>query len=234
MKKKPLIGITGLALADTISPMTPFHAVRQSYLTLIEKMGGVPLILTSTDDKKILTTYASLIDGLLLPGGGDIHPNLYKRKMHPKTGKYHMTINNLRDRTEIYLLKKCLSQKKPVIGICRGCQLINIALGGTLIQDIKTHFRNLKETHLDISNKNHIFDKRHAIRIEKKSKLFGFVNKAKQVVNSAHHQAIGEVAIKLRVSARSNGGVIEAIEHSDRFLFGVQWHPEMLLNDKLT
>ncbi len=156
-------------------------------------------------------------DGLLLPGGADINPNLYGEAPTEKCGKP----NALRDTGETVIFKAFIETKKPVLAICRGFQLINVLCGGTLYQDIKDE---QKCKHMDFFSRGcHI----HSVKIEKASILYGAFNSDEINVNSMHHQAVNTVGDGLIPTAVSLDGYVEAFEMAEHpFCVGVQWHPE--------
>lgn len=163
------------------------------------------------------------LDGLIISGGNfDIDPSFYGEKRHKKLGAV------IRDRTlsELYLLKTALRQKKPLLGLCGGHQLINVHFGGALYQDIVSQNRQAK-------NHEQKSDPRitsHAVNILKGSRLSGIVRRRTLRVNSTHHQAVKKLGKGLAASAVSPDGIVEALEAAGHnFLLGVQWHPEFLL-----
>lgn len=156
-------------------------------------------------------------DGLLLPGGADINPNLYGQEPTDKCGKP----NELRDKAEMKMLEAYLDTKKPIFCICRGFQLLNVFFGGTLYQDIKDE---QKCKHSDFFSKN---KGSHKVKITADTKLGKSIDDESIMVNSIHHQAIDQVGKDLAVAAISEDGFIEALEHSMHpYCIGVQWHPE--------
>lgn len=174
------------------------------YFKAIEEAGGEWELLAPGEEEKI-----EQIDGLLLPGGGDVKPSFYG--MEDKGSK---NIDEERDEWEIRLAREFWEKRKPILGICRGMQVLNVALGGTLIQHIEGHENG-----------------KHLIRIEKGSFLSEiFAGKEEICVNSSHHQAVDKIAKPLRESARSVDGYIEAIE-GEEFIIGVQFHIERLLQE---
>lgn len=156
-------------------------------------------------------------DGLLLPGGADINPEMYGEEKSEKCGKP----NETRDEAEPVIFRNFLDTNKPILAICRGIQLINVCKGGTLFQDIKDV---QKCKHMDfLSRKGSI----HPVSIDKDSVLYGILQTEKINVNSMHHQAINKVGEKFQVAAESEDGFPEAIELQNHpFCIGVQWHPE--------
>lgn len=177
------------------------------YMKAIEKVGGeVEMLPPSSNEGKL-----GEIKGLLLPGGGDIHPLFYGEENQGSEN-----IDERRDEWEINLARRFREEGKPILGICRGMQVLNVAFGGSLYQDIKGH-RN-----------------RHLIEIEEGSLLYEIMGRRKQIeVNSSHHQGIKVVAPSLRATAWSGDKHIEGVEgKGEEFLLGVQFHPERLIEDK--
>lgn len=168
-------------------------------------------------------------DGIVLTGGVDIHPEFYEnaRLQFPNGDG---VFNKERDEFEMHVFETALNFKKPILGICRGLQLINVALGGDLIQDLEEAGKN---NHRRMNDK----DDEHEVAIVKGSLLHSIVNLETGNVNGAHHQAIGKLSDELIVSATSPDGVIEAIEWKDKedesWMLGVQWHPERMAAGEL-
>ena len=156
-------------------------------------------------------------DGLLLSGGEDVNPAFYGQMATEKCGK----IVPARDHAEMKMLEAFLATGKPILGICRGVQLMNVYFGGTLHQDIAGV---AKSCHKDFRRKN---TGNHMVSVHSGTKLAGIMGQDTFIVNSLHHQAIDQTAPVLIHSAASEDGIIEAVEHPDhRFCIGVQWHPE--------
>jgi putative glutamine amidotransferase len=172
-----------------------------------------------------LRRYAEVLDGLLLQGGHDIAPETYGET--PLSPEWHG--DRVRDRYELDLIYRFLQAGKPVLGICRGCQLINVALGGTLVQDLPTQ-RPGALTHLD---PRHYERNMHELLIEPATPLAGLYPEAGVVhVNSIHHPAVKDLGRDLQVQARAPDGTIEAIRwQGPTYLFGMQWHPEFMALD---
>lgn len=201
----PLIGIASLDNEACI------RAVRDS--------GGIPIVLPNTDGNlEEVDKYLTILDGLLMPGGADIPPSEYGEEPHE-------TVNVLDD--DRYLFEKALctawieETDKPMLGICLGSQWINVASGGTLVQDIPS----------EIGGNHRGPD--HEVKLEPGSRLQEIFGESEFLVNSSHHQAVGDLGSNLRIVAHSPDGVVEATESTDpnRFLIGVQWHPEKLMPD---
>jgi len=214
---RPLIGITP---KKEIVKGRPHVTLPEGYVEAILRADGTPLILPVLTDRKVVLHFASSIDGLLLSGGGDIHPRFYGEDLRAP-----MELSpEGRTVFEQMLLHEVIKHKKPVLGICLGIQSINVALGGTLFQDIPSQIRT------SINHRS-----RHSINIEKNSLLFRVLKAESMEVSSAHHQSVKVPGKGLRPVATAPDGVIEAIEMEEYpFLIGVQWHPERDLEDIYT
>ena len=222
MTKRKIVGITCSqgAVGDWNLPM---DYVRCAYSAACEKSGLLPLLLPVTGDEAVRMAQLDLLDGLLLSGGLDIHPSLYgEHDVHPATE----IENGGRDEHEIALVRAAVAHDLPVFAICRGLQVLNVALGGTLYQDLPTQV----DTRWSHRQGAHSSEKTHRTQIAPGSWLAKIVDGADTLpINSHHHQAAKEVAPGLVVTARSDDGVVEALEKPDaRFLLAVQWHPENL------
>jgi putative glutamine amidotransferase len=200
---EPLIGIASLT-SDT-------------YVRAIRESGGIPIVLPNTDGSvEKVDEYLDLLDGLLLPGGADIPPSEYGEEPHE-------TVKLLDD--DRFLFEKAMSTSwieqtdKPLLGICLGSQWVNVASGGSLVQDIPSEF--------GVSHR----DRDHTITLEADSRLSEILGATEIEVNSSHHQAVKALGKNLRIVARCPDGVVEATEGTDpdRFLIGVQWHPEKMM-----
>ena len=215
--KKPLIGITLDSEKKKTYSKFPWYALRENYLSSITKFNGIPIPIPH--DRKLIGSFCKLLDGLIITGGDfDINPKIYKQK---KRGSKN--IKNKRTDFEIEIFKKFLKLNKPILGICGGAQLINVATGGTLIQDLNKTPIN----HEQINPRNQTS---HKISINKKSKLYKICKKNIIKVNSAHHQSVKKLGCNLMVSAIADDGIIEGIEHKrHKWCIGLQWHPEFLI-----
>jgi len=218
--KKPIIGIT----LDNEDPggysKFPWYAIRLNYLHSIEKYGGIPFPLLHSN--KNIKNIFNLIDGLIITGGNfDINPKIYDEKF-----KESRIIKNDRTNFELSICQMCINSSKPILGICGGEQLLNVACGGTLIQDIPNHIpHSLKHEQANPRNQTG-----HSVNIKSKTKIKKIIKKNIIEVNSAHHQAVNELGKNLIVSGYSSDGVIESIEHlTHKWCIGVQWHPEFLI-----
>lgn len=188
----------------------------------IVKGGGIPLNITVINKEDYIEKIVDKCDGLLFSGGPDISPSLYGANPDSRCG----TIVPTRDEFELKLLDKAIECAKPILGICRGFQLINIYYKGTLKQHIDNHKDELKNHAL---TKFPRWYKAHKIEVENGSHIKKAYNENELMVNSLHHQAIEEVGNGLTITARASDGIIEGIEDSEKnFLVGLQWHPEMM------
>jgi putative glutamine amidotransferase len=212
---RPLIGITTrLDIAQNT-----FY-LRRYYAEAISAAGGTPVYIPLIG-REALSALANRLDGLLLSGSNsDLDPALYGQEPKPRLGP----VVDERDSTDLLMLELTEARRVPVLGICFGMQSLNVSRGGSLIQDLQSEVEGALKHEQDAP-----YDRTsHAIRIESDSLLARLAGGTDARVNSTHHQALGEVGINLRVVARAADGVIEAVEDTrpDRFVLGVQWHPE--------
>ena len=191
------------------------------YLGGIEEAGGLPVLLPLSVRPSDWDAYVDEFDGFVFTGGQDIDPALYGQAKRPECC-YQAP---MRDAQELYMLRRLLAMDKPVLGICRGLQILNVAAGGTLYQDLFTQFPT-PVTH----RQNMPYDvPHHQVSLVPGTRIHEIMGMPHLSVNSMHHQAVLESAPCLRVSAVASDGLIEALEHPEkRFLLGIQWHPEHL------
>jgi putative glutamine amidotransferase len=199
------------------------NMIGHDYIRAVINNGALPHLIPFTPDKKLLNQYIDSIDFLLLPGGDDIDPALYNEKNNGLS----LNVCPERDLMEFYLLEKAFEKKIPVLGICRGCQVINVFMGGTLYQDMGKENAGSID-HVNSSRETGFLS--HSVNIEKGSFLYSMYNSAKIQVNSRHHQAVKKVSQELTVSALSDDGIVEGIESAAMKILGVQWHPENLID----
>ena len=213
-KLKPLIGVMPLWDDDKESVwMLP------GYLEGIRQAGGIPVILPFTSENDELEQLAKMCDGFLFTGGHDVSPELYSEKPVDDS----VICCKDRDEMESWYLKYAISSDKPLLGICRGIQFINAALGGTLYQDLPTQHSSGINHHQKPPYDIPV----HTVSIVKDSPLGKLLDTEQLSVNSYHHQAVKDLSPRLKAMAISTDGLIEAVfmpEH--RFLWAVQWHPE--------
>lgn len=222
MPKNPLIGVTFDAQEPGGYSQFPWYALRENYCSSIANAGGIPFPLTH--DLDLVRDYLSLIDGLLITGGGhDVDPTLYGiEEIHPS-----VKLKPRRTSFEMMITKEALKKNIPIFGICGGEQLINVALGGTLIQHIPDEIPNSLE-HTQSSCRHKAC---HSIRIFKGTLLHKILGVEELGVNSVHHQAIRDPAPDTLINAIAPDGVIEGIEAPlYKFCLGVQWHPEFIVS----
>ncbi|SHG39170.1 putative glutamine amidotransferase [Thermosyntropha lipolytica DSM 11003] len=209
---RPIIGITGNFLEDE-----NLIGVRKYYLDAVFNAGGLGIILPPVADEVVVNNYINICHGFIFSGGGDLNPFYWGEEALPAVRR----INPLRDRFEMMLAVRLLGGNKPVLGICRGCQVLNVAAGGSLIQDISTSL-----SHEQNAPCYYPF---HDIFIEKGSILHRILGAEKIRVNSFHHQAVDKPGANIKITARAADGIAEALESQDHpFVIGVQWHPECM------
>ena len=214
----PVIGISGNFREGDCT-------LAQAYYLSVVEAGGTPVVIPSYDDEKALVSVLNTLDGIVLSGGADIDPDYLGEE--PLEG---ISINPRRDSQELMLVRLAVDRQIPVLGICRGIQVLAAALGGKLYQDIKTqHDRPCIEHSQTIARGL----PSHQVRLEKDSLLHSFFGKDSLAVNSFHHQAVKEVPAGFRVTALAPDGIIEGMESTSfRPILGVQWHPECFLLEK--
>lgn len=209
---KPVIGISANYRYEIGE-----YRLKDYYTQSVLRAGGIPVILPAIPLLSDIEQYILMCDGFILSGGGDVDPNYWGEMAEKELGE----IDPLRDQFEIKLTELLFLNRKPLLGICRGCQIINVAAGGSLIQDIKGNFMHQQEAPRDYGL-HHVF-------IEKDSKLAGIIQSEQIVVNTFHHQAVNVPGQILKIAACSADGTIEAVEaNSESFVLGVQWHPECM------
>jgi len=199
-----------------------------AYMRGLEEADAVPVILNLTISEIALKQFACFFDGFLFTGGPDVHPKFYGQEKADYCGE----ICETRDQMEAYIFREAvLNQNKPALGICRGIQLINVMLGGSLYQDIPT------ELHSTINHwQGPPYDvPAHNVRLIPESPLCKLAGKECIEVNTCHHQGINRIAKGLEVMATSDDGLAEAVYMPDRpFVWGVQWHPECSIKEEIS
>lgn len=220
---RPLIGITAASYYDQ---GRLYHRGYAPIAGAVAAAGGLPVYIPPGLDDDSLHDLYTRLDGLLLPGGPDICPNLYGQSPHPKS----QGIDDPRDALELTLARWAVHDDLPVFGICRGHQVLNVALGGTLMQDIPSQWDN-PLVH-DIRDGQPRSTRLHEVSIIPGSHLANILGQTQLPVNSIHHQSVQEAAPGARVTANAPDGIIEALEvPGKRFVLSVQWHPEDLYSD---
>ena len=212
--KKPLIAVTPMYNAQEEK-----YVLKSAYMQMLEGLGALPVIMPLTTDKAVQDRYLDLCDGLLLSGGADIDPVHYGEVNEGLCS----TISPLRDAVELKLCRMAVERDMPVLGICRGHQVLNVALGGTMYQDLKIQ----QGTSFEHMVPDPVGGMVHEVAIVPGSPLAELQGMKSMMVNSRHHQAIRDAAPGLVVQATSPDGVIESVYlPGRRFVWGVQWHPE--------
>lgn len=225
---RPKIGITAWLRRVATAPgyWTRLYSLDPAYAELVLASGGLPVVLPRAGG---VGDVLDLLDGLLLTGGDDINPALYGEANEGAS----LDVDPEADRWELALLRGARERSLPVLAVCRGMQLMSVAFGGRLAQEIRRLGSPEDHPSPATLRPDEIYALRHAIRVEPGTRLGTLVGRAEAVVNSIHHQAVVDPG-KLRVSARSQTGIIEAVEPRDEWpALGVQWHPEKL-RDPLT
>lgn len=194
--------------------------LNSAYVTSLESAGVVPLVVPPLADDDFAFAIVSRVDGLLLTGGEDVDPSLYGQPRSSECGKSNVA----RDRTEIALIRAARELRKPVLAICRGPQILNVALGGTLYQDIRSEVPGALEHNPHDERSARV----HAVAVDRGSRIADAMGATDLSVNSFHHQSIRDVAPGLRITARAPDGVIEGVETAsdDWWVMAIQWHPE--------
>ncbi len=227
---RPLIGVTTQTLQaiDNIPENLPHSWVmNERYVTALSTVGAAPVLIPLLDDMDTLRALYETLDGVFIPGGVDMDPASYGCERHELCGR----TDGPRDRVELQFAKWAAAEGKPVLGICRGMQVLNVAAGGTLHQDTTVHFANAIK-HDYFPNAGFARDYlAHDAAVVAGTKLHTIVGSLDSIsINSMHHQGIERLGAGLVVSATAPDGLIEAIEgEGEGFLMGVQWHPEMLI-----
>ena len=219
MSHFPLIGVPTLAIPP--GPKPPRFGINQSYVRALTAAGCAPVLIPILDDDDRLRAIYERLDGIVFPGGADIAPPEYGEEPIENLN----VVEGPRDRTELTLARWAFADDLPTLGICRGQQLLNVALGGTLYQDLR-HQAVTTVEHSDADGRARTA-LLHRVRLDPGSRLAQLIDETSIEVNSLHHQAVKAVAPQLKVTGTSDDGVIESLESDDRhFLIAVQWHPE--------
>ncbi len=226
----PLIGMTPGEVHNGDHPGAPIvHGQSATYFNALQLAGGDAFVLPLYNDAAAIDRWFAKLDGLLLSGGNDIHPNLYDEEPYIKLEEPRF----IRDLVEQQYLKRALEAGMPVLGICRGQQFVNVYFGGTLYQDIPTDLPKALR-HKAADDGSDMDAIHHPITIEPDSKLAKILGETEIYTNTFHHQAVKDLGKGLKVTARSpEDGIIEGIESDDdRFLVCVQSHPEALVTNE--
>ena len=207
-KRAPVIGIS---CGRTSTGAATLSA---NYTDAIARAGGIPVILPTVADSTLASALIKTVDGVVFSGGPDLDPSYYGETFWNET----VQVDTLRDISDLMLMRAALASRKPVMAICRGEQLMNVVLGGTLVQDIPTQVDTMIQ---------HSGGTRHRIGVEKGSVLYQLFGEDSLTVNSSHHQAVKDPAPGVRVTAHADDGIIEAYEYGKQVI-AFQFHPEGL------
>ena len=231
MKVAPLILIT----PSTDRKGVEFHdyslSLSDAYPAAIQAAGGIPWIMAGTPTREVIAESVRRCHGVLLTGGDDVQTDLYAAKLEARLKKTVSAADPARDWAELAVIEEVFRQRKPLLAICRGQQILNVAFGGDLIVDIPSQRPDaLNHRRMDLKSKVV-----HEVSLEADSLLAELLGRKTIGVNSTHHQAVGRVAAPFRVTARSADGIVEALElnlaerHLLPYLLAVQFHPERLV-----
>ncbi|MDY6856955.1 MAG: gamma-glutamyl-gamma-aminobutyrate hydrolase family protein [Thermodesulfobacteriota bacterium] len=219
---KPLIGITSDYQRNEDIFKCPAYFISENYIMAVKEAGGIPIIMPYISDNTVVEELLERIDGLLITGGNfDINPEFYGEMPIEELGKF----NEKRTAFEMEITKAALKADKPIFGICGGEQLLNVATGGSLFQDIETQVKKA-QSHQQTAAKSEVY---HPVHIQPSTKLYSILGCNTIKTNSTHHQSIKKIGRNLTINAIAEDGIIEGIESIDHtFILGVQWHPEYL------
>ena len=214
--KKPVIGITAVTAFDE-----KLYAQARAYAEAVWGAGGEVLFLPCNPDKSNCKQLVDLVDGLIAPGGHDVDPAFYGEEKLDVCGE----LFRFEDEYDMELIRETVKQGKPVLGICRGMQMINVLFGGSLYQDIPAQI----DTTIKHSMEPPAHRTCHKCIVEKDTPLYELFGREEVGVNSHHHQAVKAVAPGFAVMGRAEDGIVEAIYDPNKpFVWGVQWHPERI------
>lgn len=206
---KPLIAIPGRRSAEAQGHRTAVVSGGRLYVDAIQRAGGLPVVIPPTDDVSLIAETIARCDGMVLLGGGDVSPTQYSETERARL----YGVDEFIDHFEIVAVHQALAREIPILAICRGHQILNVALGGTLVQHLET-----TDDHRD---------KMHSVSVTAGSRIAAAMGTMEPLVHSFHHQAIDRLAIGLNVVGTFHDGTIEAVElAAARWVVGVQWHPE--------
>lgn len=221
--RKPIIGISSSTIIEKNSDIFSGYErtyVNDDYVSSVTRAGGVAVILPIVESPEDIKEMVGMLDGLILMGGHDVDPIQYNEEPTSKIG----AIYPKRDRFDLTLVKEAFEKEIPILGICRGHQIINVAFGGSLYQDLSF----VQGYSLDHVQKGNYYDPIHSIDVKNGTKLNSLVGNTMRV-NSFHHLAVKDLAENFVVSAVSKDNIVEAIEYNgDKYVMGVQFHPEMM------
>ena len=229
MKRRPVIGIptqTLQSMGGVSADFPPSWVMSQRYVNALTAAGAVPWLIPLVDDEAAVRAIYDDLDGLFLPGGADIDPASYSEARHPLCDRS----DPARDRLELTMARWAMADHRPVLGVCRGLQLMNLAAGGTLYQDLGEQMPGSIKHDFFPFEGNHRRDfLAHEVTLAEGSRIADILGAARVRVNSMHHQGIRDLGDGLVATATAPDGLIEGAEAADgSFFVGVQWHPEAL------
>ncbi|MCB9076787.1 MAG: gamma-glutamyl-gamma-aminobutyrate hydrolase family protein [Anaerolineaceae bacterium] len=229
-RQHPLIGISCRPDISGVYPGRIINAQNKSYTDAILQAGGIPILIPVEVNGYQLMEIFNRVDGILFSGGGDVDPAFYNEK--PAVDNLS-DIQKERDIHELELMRLTMEQQKPFFAICRGIQVMNVAVGGTLWQDVTKQYHNpIRHDFYYTDNRFPRYFIAHEVNVEKSSLLGQILDSERIPVNSLHHQGIKEISPVLRIAACADDGLVEALEVIDHpFGLGVQWHPEELVDE---
>ncbi|MCB0213171.1 MAG: gamma-glutamyl-gamma-aminobutyrate hydrolase family protein [Anaerolineae bacterium] len=229
-RQHPIIGISCRPDISGVYPGRAINSQNKSYTDAILQAGGIPILIPVEVTGHLLLEIFNQVDGILFSGGGDVDPGFY----HESPAVDNLSdVQKARDIHEIELMRLSMESQKPFFAICRGIQVMNVTVGGTLWQDIgRQYHQPIRHDFYYTDNRFPRYYIAHEVSVEKSSLLGRIVGSEQIPVNSLHHQGIKDVAPVLRVAACAADGLVEALEVKDHpFGLGVQWHPEELVNE---
>ncbi len=226
--KRPLVLVSGMSGSIDLGPGLTFPTYLNTAwcFEAVEEAGGIPLLAPFLKEEAAIEQLVAAADGIFITGGEDIEPKRYGEEREP----FCQDVCLPRDEFEFKVIKHALAMNKPTLCICRGSQLLNVALGGTLYQDIATQAPGSLD-HVAYGSLRE--ETAHTVAIEEGSILHKALGKTTLGTNSGHHQAVKDLAPGLTVIAKTEDGIVEATQMNDkRFVLGCQWHPEMIENSE--
>ena len=212
---RPIIGMTACQEEQKI------YKTNNTYVQAILRAGGIPVLLPIANRPEDCGRLAALVDGLLIPGGVDMAPQFFGQEPPREV----TCIDRVLDTFELELIRQAVALHKPMLAICRGCQVVNVAFGGTLYQDIPTQCPQAGGHYQDTASRSEEY---HTVEVLPGTALAAALGEGELLTNSYHHQAVKDLAPGFVVSARAKDGIVEAIENRDGSILGVQWHPECM------
>jgi putative glutamine amidotransferase len=217
----PVIGVTTMRRENSAG--ISLASLEEAYVDALAQASACPVLIPNALSEDALDGLLPRLDGVLFTGGGDIETSYYSEEAHPKVS----SVEPARDRLELILLKRVVQSGKPFLGICRGLQLINVGLGGTLYADIADQVPGAaKHDYYPDWKRDYLA---HPVEVDQDARLAGILGGRVVEVNSLHHQAVRQLAPDLVLTAGSPDGIVEAVELPDHpFGLAVQWHPEWL------